>query len=126
MLRLHGQEPPVPRPVLNAQDALAIETIAQRIHVEDDLYDYAVALAAFTRSHPRVALGASPRATLQLVRAAKARAALDGRDFVLPDDVMALAPDVLRHRIVLSLDAGLRAVSCDALIADLLAATRWP
>ncbi|MDD5000650.1 MAG: AAA family ATPase, partial [Thiomonas arsenitoxydans] len=68
----------------------------------------------------------SPRAVLALAHAARALAYLRGRDFVLPDDVMAVAPDVLRHRIVLSLDAGLREVSCDALIADLLAATQWP
>ncbi|MGE0069105.1 MAG: AAA family ATPase, partial [Thiomonas sp.] len=73
-----------------------------------------------------VAAGASPRAVLALAHAARALAYLRGRDFVLPDDVIALAPDVLRHRIVLSLDAGLRAVSSDALIADLLAATVWP
>jgi MoxR-like ATPase len=105
MLRLHGQEPPVLRPVLNAQDALALQTIAQRIHVEDDLYDYAVALAAFTRSHPRVALGASPRATLALVQAAKAWALLAGRAFLVPDDIRATAPHVLAHRLVLTADA---------------------
>ncbi len=93
------------RPVLNAQDALALQAIAQRIHVEDDLYDYAVALTAFTRSHPRVALGASPRATLALVQASKAWALLSGRGFLVPDDIRATAPHVLGHRLVLTADA---------------------
>jgi len=105
MLRLHGQEPPVLRPILNAQDAMALQNIAARIHVEDDLYDYAVALTAFTRSHPRVALGASPRATLALVQASKAWAMLSGRGFIVPDDIRATAPHVLGHRLVLTADA---------------------
>ena len=105
MLRLHGQEPPVLRPILNAQDAMALQNIAARIHVEDDLYDYAVALTAFTRSHPRVALGASPRATLALVQASKAWAMLSGRGFIVPDDIRATAPHVLGNRLVLTADA---------------------
>ncbi|HWL87040.1 MAG TPA: magnesium chelatase, partial [Polyangiaceae bacterium] len=76
-----------------------------RIHVEDDLYDYAVGIAGFTRTHPRVALGASPRATLGLVQASKAYALVHGRAFVTPDDIRAVAPNVLAHRLVLTADA---------------------
>ena len=65
------------------------------------VYDYAVALTTFTRTHPRVALGASPRATLGLVQAAKAPRVLAGRTFVTPDDIRELAPSVLAHRLVL-------------------------
>jgi len=66
---------------------------------------YTVALAAATRRSPDLRLGASPRATLHLVRAAKSRAAIEGRDYVLPDDVAALAPVVLPHRLLLTADA---------------------
>ena len=105
MLRTFGTEPPQARPVLTAAEVQQLQSIAARIHVEDDLLDYAVGLAAFTRNHPRVALGASPRASLALVQAAKAYALLGGRPFVAPDDVRAIAPSVLGHRLVLSADA---------------------
>jgi MoxR-like ATPase len=104
MLKTHGVEPPVPRAVASAQDVVALQAIAARIHVEDDLFEYAVALTAFTRNHGRVALGASPRATLALVQAAKGHALLSGRPFVVPDDIRALAPAVLGHRLVLTAD----------------------
>src|SRR5438105_2245161 len=104
MLKAHGVEPPVVRPVLNAADAQAMQAIAARIHVEDDLHDYAVGITTFTRSHPRVALGASPRATLALVQASKAWALLSGRTYVVPDDMRAVAPAVIAHRIVLTAD----------------------
>src|SRR3954466_7920547 len=67
MLRTHGIAPPSPFVVLNPADALQLQSIAARVHVEDDLYEYAVALATFTRNHPRVVLGASPRASLGLL-----------------------------------------------------------
>jgi MoxR-like ATPase len=105
MLRTFGNEPPVSKPVLTAPEVQQLQSICARIHVEDDLLDYAVALAAFTRNHPRVALGASPRASLSLLQAAKGWALLGGRPFIAPDDVRAVAPSVLGHRLVLSADA---------------------
>jgi len=105
MLRTFGTEPPQARPVLTAAEVQQLQSISARIHVEDDLLDYAVGLAAFTRNHPRVALGASPRASLALIQAAKGYALLGGRPFVAPDDVRAIAPSVLGHRLVLSADA---------------------
>lgn len=105
MLKTHGIEPPVARPVLDARDVVQLQAIAGRVYVEDDLTDYAVALASFTRTHPRVALGASPRATLALVQAAKAWAMIGGRPFVAPDDMRAVAQSVLAHRLVLTAEA---------------------
>jgi MoxR-like ATPase len=105
MLKAHGVEPPVARPVLDARDIQRLQAIASRIYVEDDLLEYAVALTTFTRLHPRVALGASPRATLGLVQAAKASAMMGGRPFVAPDDLRAVAPSVLVHRLVLTPEA---------------------
>lgn len=101
MLRAHGVAAPEPKPVLSAQDVLQLQGIAARVHVEDDINEYVVALSTFTRSHPRVVLGASPRASLSLLRAAKATAVLAGRPFVTPDDVRQMAPQVLAHRLVL-------------------------
>jgi MoxR-like ATPase len=82
-----------------------LQGIAARVYVEDDLLEYAVAISAYTRGHARVTLGASPRATLSLVHAAKAWAMLAGRPFVAPDDIRAIAPSVLAHRLVLTPDA---------------------
>jgi MoxR-like ATPase len=104
MLKAHGTEPPVVRPVLSASEVTAMQQIGAHIHVEDDLHDYAVAITGFTRTHPRVALGASPRATLALIQAAKGWALLAARAYVTPDDVKAVAPAVLAHRIVLTAD----------------------
>src|SRR5690606_13786918 len=76
------------------------------VYVSPAVEQYAVAIAAATRVDRDLRLGASPRATLQLVRAGKARAALDGRDFVLPDDLDALAVPVLAHRLIPARSAG--------------------
>jgi MoxR-like ATPase len=101
MLRAHGIAPPTPQVVLSTHDALQLQSIAARVHVEEDVFAYAVALAHFTREHPRVVLGASPRASLGLLRAAKAASVLGGRAFVTPDDVRTVAPHVLAHRLIL-------------------------
>lgn len=102
MLRSHGIIAPEPFAVLSAPDVLQLQSIAARVHVEDDLFEYAVALAHYTRSHPRVVLGASPRASLGLLRAAKSHAVLSGRPFVTPDDVRVVASPVLAHRLILT------------------------
>ncbi|MDP8999839.1 MAG: MoxR family ATPase [Myxococcota bacterium] len=105
MLKTHGVDPPVCRPVLDPVSVAQLQATALRIHVEDDLFDYAVAITTFTRGHAGVALGASPRATLGLIQAAKAWALMEGRPFVTPDDVRAVAPMVLAHRFVMTSDA---------------------
>jgi MoxR-like ATPase len=101
MLRTHGVVAPQPEAVLTGADVQQIQSIAARVHVEDDIYEYAVALAGFTRSHPRVVLGASPRASLSLLRAAKSNAVLAGRPYVTPDDIRFVASSVLAHRLIL-------------------------
>ncbi len=104
MLKAFGTVPPEVRAVMSGSDISTLQQIASRVHIEDDLLDYAVNLTTFTRTHAQVALGASPRATLGLVQAAKAHALLDGRAFVTPDDVQKNAVHVLAHRLVLSAD----------------------
>ncbi len=102
MLKTHGVIAPEPQSVLSPSDVLQLQSIAARVHVEDDIFEYAVALSAFTRNHPRVVLGASPRASLGLLRAAKAHAVLAGRSFVTPDDMRFVAAPVLAHRMILA------------------------
>jgi MoxR-like ATPase len=105
-------------PVADVGTVLAAQAAAAAVHGSEALRRYVVALCESTRGDPRVELGASPRATLLLFRAAKALAALEGRDHALPDDVQALAPSVLEHRLLLAPGAtreDRRAVVADAL-----------
>jgi MoxR-like ATPase len=107
--------------VATAAELLEVQSAAQRVHASDPLRSYVVALLACTREDPRVELGASPRAGLLLLRAAKSRALLTGRDHVLPDDVQALADVVLAHRLVLAPEAV--EVPGSRVVADAVAAT---
>jgi MoxR-like ATPase len=114
------------RPVTDAGSVRALISWARRVHVSAAVEQYAVALAQATRVHPDLRLGASPRATLQLVRAAKVWAALDGRAFVIPDDISALLVPVFAHRLIPARASSVRGRSGpDAVIAILqrLAAT---
>jgi MoxR-like ATPase len=90
------------RPVVTGAELLAAQQAATRVHVSAPLRDYVVSLLWRTRRDPRIELGASPRAGLMLLRAAKAHAMIAGRDHALPDDVQALAGPVLAHRLVLA------------------------
>jgi len=101
MLRAHGVAPPEPQVILDPDRVQSMQAVADRVHIEDDLNDYAVALTRFTRHHPRVVLGASPRASLGVIRAAKAHAVVDGRAYATADDLRFVAPAVLAHRLVL-------------------------
>jgi MoxR-like ATPase len=110
------------RPVATAADVLAAQQAATRVRAAEALRDYVVRLLWRTREDPRVDLGASPRAGLMLLRAAKAHAMLHGRDHALPDDVQALAQPVLAHRLVLA-PGSARAAAHDV-VADAVASVR--
>ncbi len=105
----------------DAAAVLAAQDAARRVHSSDAVRGYVVSLLGRTRVDPRVELGASPRAGLLLLRAAKARALLAARDHVLPDDVQALAAAVLAHRLVLAPEAV--DISQETIVADAVAAT---
>jgi MoxR-like ATPase len=123
MLRAHevSDRVEVLEPVATAAELLATQDAARRIHASDALRAYVVSLLARTREDSRIELGASPRAGLMLLRAAKARALMQGRDHALPDDVQALAQVVLSHRLVLAPEAV--DVTGERVVADALAAT---
>jgi MoxR-like ATPase len=107
MLDAHGSSSPLEalEPVARAEDMRELIAAVRKVHVADVLKQYVIKLVTATRSAPELRLGASPRATLHLLRASRARAALDGRDFVIPDDVQALALPVLAHRLLPSAEA---------------------
>ncbi len=96
------------------------------MHVADAVKQYAVDLVTATRRAPDLRLGASPRATLQLLRAAKAQAALAGRDYVLPDDLQRLAEPVLAHRLIPTAEAQLARRSTDGVVDSVLRSVPVP
>jgi len=112
---------PVERSVLDAARA----EIA-KVRVESALYTYLVNLVRRTRDFPAISLGASPRAAIGLFSVARALAGMEGRDFLIPDDVKSAAPAVLRHRILLKPEADLEGLTADRAIAEVLAAVQVP
>ncbi|WP_420030150.1 AAA family ATPase [Psychromicrobium xiongbiense] len=123
MLETHQSTSPLSQvhPVVSEAQVRAMISLVQGIHVATAVKDYVVALGRATREHPQIRLGASPRALLQLLRAAKATAALAGRSFVVPDDVAALAPAVLDHRLLLDRRAGAAGTTTGQVLRTILA-----
>ena len=107
MLDTHGSTSPLDqlRPVARASDVQELVLAVRKVLVSDQVKDYIINLANATRKSPELRLGASPRATLHLLRASRAWAALDGRDYVIPDDVQRLARPVLAHRLLPTAEA---------------------
>ncbi|HEY2669199.1 MAG TPA: MoxR family ATPase [Rugosimonospora sp.] len=122
MLDVHGGEDPLValQPVTDAETVRGLIATVRDVHVADAIKQYAVNLVNATREAPELRLGASPRATLQLLRTARAVAALEGRDYVLPDDLQALAVPVLAHRLIPTAEAQLSRRTTDAVVADLI------
>jgi len=122
MLDSHSAASPVEDldPVVTGRDVAALVAAVRGVHLSEAVKRYVLALVASTRDHRDLALGASPRAGLHLVRAARAQAALDGRDHVLPDDVQALAVPVLAHRLLMSGEAALDRLTADTVVAQLV------
>ncbi|XXF09741.1 MoxR family ATPase [Pseudomonas sp. D2-3] len=108
------------RTLLQAKDVLIMQKIASDLPLDDQVLDYAVRLPRATRSWPGLAIGAGPRASIALVRGARARALLRGGDFVLPDDIKGCALAVLRHRVRLSPELDIEGLSVDQVLLQLL------
>jgi len=113
-------------PVVSMEDLADVSTAVRSVLVADDVEGYLLSLVRATREHKDVRLGASPRSAVALYRISQAWAALEGRQFVLPDDVRHLLKPVLAHRIVLDLDRELRGATTDAVLAEVLAETPVP
>jgi MoxR-like ATPase len=128
MLNTHTARNPLDdlEPVTDAGEIRKLIEIVGRVHVATAVQRYAVALTTATRASTELHLGASPRATLHLVRAAKASAAMHGRDYVLPDDVHALARSVLAHRLLPSVEASMSGRSSVAILDGIIAGVPVP
>ncbi|BDU73434.1 AAA family ATPase [Mesoterricola silvestris] len=109
------------RPILAGGDVLAMQALAASVRLDDAVLDYAVRIVRATRRWPGIALGAGPRGAIALVRATRAHALLDGRDFATPDDVKALALPALRHRLQRSPETEIEGLGPDDLIQAILA-----
>jgi MoxR-like ATPase len=113
-------------PVISAGEVLAAAAEVRKIYVSEPVKRYIVELASRTRTNTDVYLGASPRGSLGLFRASQARAALQGRNFVLPDDVKAMALPVLAHRLIIDPAARLRELSAERVVQEILLAVPVP
>jgi MoxR-like ATPase len=112
--------------VVQQAELMAMQRLVREVHVADPVEDYIVRLVRASRLHASIELGASPRATLALYRASQALAGIQGRAFVLPDDVKRLAPAVLTHRLIVSAQARLRGRGPADILTELLASVPVP
>ena len=108
------------RQVTSAAELIAMRASLEDVQVAPDLLEYAVALIRATRQHPQIQVGASPRGALALVQLARGEAVLQGRDYVIPDDIKGIAVPALAHRITLRPELWVRQVTGDDVIARLL------
>lgn len=128
MLRTHDHDDPLDRvrPVADASSLMRAIEVVRRVYTADPARRYIVDLVRATRESPEVRLGASPRASLQLLALAKARAAMGGRDHVLPDDVKSIAPAALAHRVILTAQSRSAGRTAEDVIVDLTASVPVP
>ena len=124
--RLEGREQKDLKPVLTGPELLELQQKAAELSITDKVLSYIVRIVTETRRNKNLTLGASPRATIALARCARAWALLEGRDYVTPQDVQAVAPSVLTHRLVLSLDAGMRSVTAAEVLQECISRVAAP
>ncbi|MDD4772951.1 MAG: MoxR family ATPase [Eubacteriales bacterium] len=114
------------KPIVNNGIVRELRDICQYIHVEEEIYKYIVLLVSATRNHESLALGASPRSSLMLMRMAQAYAFMHRRNFVLPEDIAAIYRHTIAHRLILKQEAKLSRITADTLLLDILRKTEVP
>lgn len=114
------------RQVISSQDLMGLRRCVEEVYVKEAVYTYIAKLCRATRENPYIELGLSPRGTIACTRMAKAWAFLQGRDYVLPEDVAGIYTDVARHRIVLNTKARVTRVSEEAVLAEILSEVKPP
>ncbi|MGH8890047.1 MAG: AAA family ATPase [Acidothermaceae bacterium] len=121
-----GSKPPKLREVVSAAELLAMRESLESVEVDADVVAYVVALLSATRAHPSVSVGASPRGGLAIMQLARGKAVLAGRDFVLPDDVKAVAVPALAHRLSLKPETWVRKIKPEDVVSEILAQVATP
>jgi len=114
------------KPVLSREEILGAISMVSKVEVDDSIYEYIVRIVEATRRHRQLIMGVSPRAGIALARMAKAWAYLDGRKYVIPDDVKAVAAPVLRHRLVFKPEYEIEGASPEAVVREILEAVEVP
>lgn len=112
--------------VFNASDLQKVQDLVAQIKVEDQILKYIAQITDKTRNHAKLYLGGSPRASLSMMKASKAFAAIRGRDFVIPDDVQFVAPHVLNHRLILTPEAEMEGMTTEDLIKEIIQEVEVP
>jgi MoxR-like ATPase len=123
---LHEPESMQLKPVMSVEDVAAARKLVNTVRVEPGILEYVRKIVGETRTDESVRLGASPRAAISLLLASKALAALNGRDFVIPDDVKMMAPPVLRHRIIFKPEAEIEGITAKELLEKILSGLEVP
>lgn len=113
-------------PICNAEDIAACIDAVKEVHIDPAIYKYIVEIVSATRNHPFISLGASPRASLALMRASQSCAFMDGRDYITPEDIAAMTAYVLPHRIHLTQEARVKHITVDNVITEILKAVKPP
>jgi MoxR-like ATPase len=121
-----GSAPPTPAQLTDAGRLLAMRESLEEVQLHPDLLGYVVALVQATRAHPQVSVGASPRGTLAVIQLARGHAVMDGRDFVTPEDIKAVAVPALAHRLVLRPEMWVRQITSQDITAEVLASIPVP
>ncbi|MBI3326164.1 MAG: MoxR family ATPase [Nitrospinae bacterium] len=114
------------QPVIDGAQLLQIQAAVEQVHTSEAMERYVVSLTTATRQHPQVQVGASPRGSLAMYQLARAHAMIDGRDYVLPDDIKAMAPAALAHRLLLKPEVWVRGIQAEGIVRDILERTPVP
>ncbi len=114
------------RTILSSDEVIELQEASKQVLIEPSIRDYIVDIVRATREHPSIALGSSPRGSLHLLHAARALAAISGRDYVLPDDVKAVAIPVLAHRLILKPEARIRKVLATSIVSEIISTIPVP
>jgi len=128
ILRRFQQENPLDnlKPVVETSELLGLQRLCRQVHVEESVLNYIVTITQATRNHQSIKLGASPRASLSLYLACQSLAAIQGRNYVIPDDVKCLTIPVLVHRLVTKVETKLRGQSAEGILEEILSTTPVP
>jgi MoxR-like ATPase len=125
-LRQGGKETEGITPVISAEQLVEFQKVVQQVHVEDPLLQYIAEIVNKTRNHPSLYLGASPRASINILKSSKAYAAIQGRDFVIPEDIKAVLVPVLIHRIYLTPEKEMEGILETQVISDIVNSVSIP
>ena len=123
---VHKPDLDVVKAMVSPNELAKMQEVVSKVHVEDQMYQYICQLVQETRNHGKVYLGASPRSSLAILKTAKVTAAMMGRSFIIPDDIQFVAPHIINHRLILTPDAEMEAITPEAIIQEIISELEVP